>query len=61
VHGEDIVHGGNIMYDASAEYAEVLSGGSKTATGTTPPGRVKAVIQPKKKTPAAEGAAPAGK
>lgn len=57
--GEDIVHGDYIMYDASAEYAEVLSGGTKSTAGSAP-GRVRAVIQPKKKTPAAESPAPAG-
>lgn len=45
--GEDIVNGEYIMYDAGAEYAEVIGGG-KEAT-TAPKGRVKAVIQPKKK------------
>jgi lipopolysaccharide export system protein LptA len=49
--GEDIVHGDYIMYDAVAEYAEVI-GGTKSATNTT--GRVRAIIQPKnKKTPEA--------
>ncbi|MCB5190166.1 lipopolysaccharide transport periplasmic protein LptA [Methylobacillus arboreus] len=47
--GEDIVHGDYIMYDANAEYAEVISGGSQAATPATPSGRVRAVIQPKKK------------
>ena len=53
--GEDIVNGDYIMYDANSEYAEVLSGGPQSATPGTPNGRVRAVIQPKKKT----GAAPA--
>jgi lipopolysaccharide export system protein LptA len=44
--GEDIVHGDYIMYDASAEYAEVI-GGPQTATEGNPQGRVRAVIQPK--------------
>ena len=51
--GEDIVHGDYIMYDANAEYAEVISGGSQAATSATPGGRVRAIIQPKKK-PAAD-------
>lgn len=51
--GEDIVHGDYIMYDANAEYAEVISGGSQAATPATPSGRVRAIIQPKKK-PAAD-------
>jgi len=44
--GEDIVHGDYIMYDANAEYAEVI-GGPQAATPTNPKGRVHAVIQPK--------------
>lgn len=47
--GEDIVHGDYIMYDAVAEYAEVIGGGANAATEGTPSGRVRAVIQPKKK------------
>jgi len=47
--GEDIVHGDYIMYDANAEYAEVIGGGSQSATSGTPNGRVRAVIQPKNK------------
>jgi lipopolysaccharide export system protein LptA len=53
--GEDIVHGDYIMYDASAEYAEVIGGGSQAATPATPNGRVRAIIQPKNK----KGVAPA--
>jgi lipopolysaccharide export system protein LptA len=45
--GNDIVHGEYIMYDANAEYSEVIGGGSKAATPATPTGRVKAIIQPK--------------
>lgn len=44
--GEDIVHGDYIMYDANAEYAEVI-GGPQASTSTNPKGRVHAVIQPK--------------
>lgn len=47
--GADIVHGDYIMYDANAEYAEVIGGGPQGASG----GRVRAVIQPKGKKPAA--------
>lgn len=57
--GEDIVYGDYIMYDAGAEYAEVISGGTKTATGDAPKSRVKAIIQPKKKTPGSISEAPA--
>ncbi len=53
--GEDIVHGDYIMYDASAEYAEVIGGGANAATPATPSGRVRAIIQPKNK----KGAVPA--
>lgn len=47
--GVDIVHGDYIMYDANAEYSEVIGGGSQAATPATPTGRVRAVIQPKNK------------
>lgn len=47
--GEDIVHGDYIMYDANAEYAEVIGGGTQSATPGTPSGRVRAIIQPKNK------------
>jgi lipopolysaccharide export system protein LptA len=49
--GQDIVHGDYIMYDANAEYSEVIGGGPKAATPATPTGRVKAIIQPKNKAP----------
>lgn len=45
--GEDIVHGDYIMYDANAEYAEVIGGGNPTPGNSN--GRVRAVIQPKNK------------
>lgn len=58
--GADIVHGDYIMYDANAEYAEVIGGGQKSAGSGSSGGRVRAIIQPKgKKTtvePAADGA-----
>lgn len=53
--GEDIVNGDYIMYDAGAEYAEVIGG---TQSTSAPKGRVRAVIQPKKKTPPAPSATP---
>jgi lipopolysaccharide export system protein LptA len=53
--GEDVVHGDYIMYDANAEYAEVIGGGNEGADSITPKGRVRAVIQPKNK---AEDSAP---
>lgn len=46
--GEDIVYGDYISYDANAEYAEVL-GGEKSESEGPSSGRVKAIIQPKKK------------
>lgn len=57
--GEDIVHGDYIMYDANAEYAEVIGGGSQAATPGSPSGRVRAIIQPKNKKPTAQPEAPA--
>jgi len=57
--GEDIVHGDYIMYDANAEYAEVIGGGSSAATPGTPSGRVRAIIQPKNKKTPATNTAPA--
>lgn len=47
--GEDVVQGDYIMYDANAEYAEVLGGGAQAATPENPKGRVHAVIHPKTK------------
>jgi lipopolysaccharide export system protein LptA len=48
---EDIVHGDYISYDANAEYAEVI-GSTKSSSGASSGGRVKAIIQPKNKQPA---------
>lgn len=62
--GADIVHGDYIMYDANAEYAEVIGGGSQAATPGGTGGRVRAIIQPKgkKTSPAPEkSTAPATK
>lgn len=56
--GADIVYGDYIMYDANAEYAEVIGGGSQS-TASTPAGRVRAVIQPKNKKSPAVSAKPA--
>lgn len=57
--GEDIVHGDYISYDANAEFAEVIGGGEKAATEGTPKGRVRAVIQPKRKPEAPTATPPA--
>jgi lipopolysaccharide export system protein LptA len=51
--GADIVHGDYIMYDANAEYAEVIGGGSQAGTPGGTGGRVRAIIQPKGKKPSA--------
>ncbi len=56
--GQDIVHGDYIMYDANAEYAEVIGGGSSATTPGTPSGRVRAIIQPKNKKAPATNATP---
>lgn len=56
--GEDIVYGDYISYDANAEYAEVI-GGTKSESGGTSSGRVKAIIQPKNKPAAGTDATPA--
>lgn len=57
--GEDIVYGDYISYDANAEYAEVI-GGKKSESAGPSSGRVRAIIQPKKKTttPTAPTSAP---
>lgn len=55
--GEDIVYGDYISYDANAEYAEVL-GGEKSESEGPSSGRVKAIIQPKKKTTTDSPASP---
>lgn len=46
--GEDVVRGDYISYDANAEYAEVI-GGAASSVANAPGGRVRAVIQPRKK------------
>lgn len=56
--GEDIVHGDYIMYDANAEYAEVIGGSSSASTPGTSGGRVRAIIQPKNKKSPAGNATP---
>ncbi len=56
--GEDIVHGDYIMYDANAEYAEVIGGGTSAATPGASGGRVRAIIQPKNKKAPAGNAVP---
>jgi len=56
--GMDIVQGEYIMYDANAEFAEVI-GGPQATTSTNPKGRVRAVIQPKSVKNAPKSAQPA--
>lgn len=55
--GEDIVHGDYIMYDANAEYAEVIGGGNPAPGNAN--GRVRAVIQPKNKKTTPDATTPA--
>jgi lipopolysaccharide export system protein LptA len=47
--GLDEVRGDYISYDAVTEFYQVLGGGTQAATTTNPQGRVRAVIQPKKR------------
>ena len=46
--GLDEVRGEYISYDAVTEFYQVFGGGKDGATAGSPPGRVRAVIQPKK-------------
>jgi len=58
--GLDEVRGDYISYDAVTEFYQVIGGGQQAATRTNPQGRVRAVIQPKKRDkPAAAPGAPA--
>jgi lipopolysaccharide export system protein LptA len=50
------VHGNFISYDGKTELFNVIGGGKEAANANNPRGRVRAVIQPKKKS--AEGSAP---
>lgn len=63
--GNDDVRGNYISYDGKTEVYTVVGGGKPAAGGNNPEGRVRAVIQPKSKTPAAPAPAaplkPAGK
>lgn len=47
--GQDEVHGDYISYDAINEFFQVTSNNNGTSTQTNADGRVRAVIQPKKK------------
>ena len=59
--GLDEVRGDYISYDAVTEFYQVLGGGKQTATTTNPQGRVRAVIQPKKRDkPPADASAAGG-
>lgn len=46
---QDEVHGNFISYDSKTELFNVLGGGKEAASANNPRGRVRAVIQPKKK------------
>jgi lipopolysaccharide export system protein LptA len=47
--GQDEVYGDYISYDAINEFFQVIGGNNETAASTRSEGRVRAVIQPKKK------------
>ncbi len=57
--GIDEVKGDYISYDAVTEYYQVIGGGPSAATTTNPQGRVRAVIQPKRRD--SEPALPGGR
>lgn len=48
---QDEVRGSYISYDSATEFMKVLGGGREAASPSNPQGRVRAVIQPKPKTP----------
>lgn len=48
---QDEVRGSYISYDSATEFMKVLGGGREAASASNPQGRVRAVIQPKQKTP----------
>ena len=47
----DEVRGRYISYDSATEFMKVLGGGKEAASAANPQGRIRAVIQPKAKTP----------
>jgi lipopolysaccharide export system protein LptA len=49
----DDVRGNYISYEVATEFFKVVGGGKQAATAANPEGRVRAVIQPKSKPPAA--------
>jgi lipopolysaccharide export system protein LptA len=51
--GQDEVRGNYISYDANSEFFQVVGGGTKSASGPSGDGRVRAIMQPKPKEPAA--------
>lgn len=57
--GDDEVRGNYISYDAVSESYQVVGGGKPAATANNPDGRVRAVIQPKKKSDAGSPASSA--
>jgi lipopolysaccharide export system protein LptA len=58
--GVDEVRGDYISYDAVTEFYQVIGGGKAAATAGNPQGRVRAVIQPKKRNEGAPGGAQSG-
>ena len=49
--GQDEVRGNYISYDANSEFFQVVGGGTKSASGSSGDGRVRAIMQPKPKEP----------
>lgn len=59
--GIDEVRGDYISYDAVTEFYQVIGGGKSAATPGNPQGRVRAVIQPRKReAPAGQAGQPSG-
>lgn len=56
--GQDEVRGNYISYDGNTEFFQVIGGGKEAATENNPRGRVRAVMQPKSKTPGIPSAPP---
>ena len=47
--GQDEVRGNYISYDANSEFFQVVGGGTKSASGSSGDGRVRAIMQPRAK------------
>lgn len=53
--GADEVRGDYISYNAATEFFQVIGGGKSVSTPANPHGRVRAIIQPRPRTPPAPG------